>query len=77
MTIYFKSRGAGCNIVHKLIDVQAKIDKFKFCLCDCSQIHDQIGYMGQFVNTLCNSLYWYHTKASGPLIKKVGAQDAT
>ena len=43
---------------------QAKIEKFEFSLYDCNQIHNWLSYMGQFVHTICNPSYWYHTEAS-------------
>ena len=51
--------------------MQAKIDKFKFFLDDCDQIHYQIGFMGQFVRIICNTLYFYYTAALWPFISKV------
>ena len=51
----------------------SKIDKSDFFLCDCNQIHYQISFMGQFVPSICNPLYWCHTEASWPFISKVVA----
>ena len=56
--LFQKSRQLGATWVHKQVK-QAKIDKFNIFPYDC-----QIGYMGQFVHIICNSLYWYHTEAS-------------
>ena len=49
MTIYFKSRTSGRNLLHKLGKL-AKIGKFEYFRYDCYQIHFQVGYMGQFIH---------------------------
>ena len=62
MTIYFKSRGIrvqlGC-----IINGQASKNR-QIRLYNCNQIHYQIGFMGQFVLSICKSSYRRHTEAS-------------
>ena len=53
MTAYSKVAASGAKT-----GKQEEIHKFDFL------IHYQIGVIGQFVHTICNSLYWYHTKTS-------------
>ena len=58
-----KIRASGC--LGALTGKQAKIYKCGvFFHYDCNQIHYQIGFMGQFVHTIRNSLYGYNTEAS-------------
>ena len=44
--------------------LQAQSEKIRVFLYDVNQIHYQIGFMGQFVHTVCKSSYWYYTEAS-------------
>ena len=72
MTINFKS--CAIRVQLECINWEAsKIDKSEFLLYDCNQIHYQISFMGQFVPSTCNSLYWRDTEASWPFISKVVA----
>ena len=58
-----KSRQLVAAWWHKLVSKQ-KWTNLRFFPYDCYQIHNQIGYMGQYVYITCNSTYWYHTEAS-------------
>ena len=60
----------GATWVHKLANMQ-KSTNYSFFLLDCNQINFQMGFVGQFVPSICNSSYWYSTKASWPFISKV------
>ena len=62
--------GAFECMVHKLVSKQKSTNSSSF-LNDCEQIHYQIGYMGQFVHIISNSIYFYYTEASWPFISKV------
>ena len=63
MTIYFKRRGIWVQL-GTFVFKQTQILKFDFFVSDCNQVHYQIGFMSEFVHTICNSSYWYHTEAS-------------
>ena len=74
--LFRKSGHLGATRVHKLASKQ-KSKNLSFSRYYCNQIHYQIGYMSQFVNTVCKSSYRNHTEASLPFISKMGNLSAT
>ena len=79
MTIFLEYGRLGATWVRKLVNGHKskvnghKSKKSRFFLHDCNQMHYQIGFMGQFVRTICNSSYWYYTYATWSFIPKVVA----